>query len=183
MALQTPHSLISDLWLKLSSLYGSAFTKPQGIDVDRNGVWTLTLSAMSEDDINYGFKKLVLSEKFETFPPNPKQFRALCLSRYGAQALPSVGEAFNEAKNYFNYGTRIMSHKAILFCALKVGETAFLEENEHVLYQRFKSLFQKVELAISQGLSLPTMPCTVQSKVRNKSLGRDSLNQIRKLLK
>ena len=124
-ALPTHPSLISDLWQKLSALYGSAFTKPQGLEVDPTGVWSLTLSSLSGDDIDYGFKKLVLAEQFDVFPPNPKQFRALCLSRRNKKALPSVGEAFNEAKNYFRCGTRI-NHKAILFCALKIGETMSL---------------------------------------------------------
>ena len=173
---------LSELWHKFSSLYGRAFTKSQGTEVDPSGVWALALSFLKEGDIEYGFKKVVLMDEYNTFPPNAMQFRDICLSRRVDKGLPSLNEAYVSSKNYFNRGVSITSHKAVMYCALKIGELAFLEWDERRLFSAFKSLYERVSLASMQGLSLPKLNNPIQKKSVNKDVAKKYLSQIKSKL-
>jgi hypothetical protein len=178
---------ISNLWGKLSTLYGATFTKPYGVSVDINGVWHQSLSLVSADDIEYGFKKLLLTDKYNTFPPNPMQFRELCI-RSEKKALPSVKDAYLEAKHFHDSDTHIWSHHAVKFCAIKTSTKLLHSSDSHEdiqkSWEQFKELYEKVILAVNGGLNLPHIekPNQPNNSITNKSVGQSHLTKIRKIL-
>lgn len=178
---------ISELWGKLSTLYGAAFTKPYGVEVDANGVWQQALSLISAKDIEYGFKKLLLTDKHNTFPPNPMQFRELC-KRSEKRAFPSVNDAYLEAKNFCDSETHVWSHHAVKFCAIKTSSKLLnkSDSNEDIAksWKQFKELYEKVTLAVTGGLNLPHLETTNLSTKQSadKSVGQFHITQIKNIL-
>jgi hypothetical protein len=179
-------SEISKLWGKLATLYGAAFTKPYGVDIDKNGVWHQALLLVSEIDIEYGFKKLILTERYKSFPPNPLQFRELCI-RSDKRAMPSLKDAYLEAQNFHDSLTHVWSHHAVKFCAIKTRSALLKSDQVLNSWLQFKDLYEKVSLAVNGGLKLPKISdgnSTEQANnsVPTKTVGQFYLAKIKKTL-
>lgn len=176
---------ISDLWGKLSALYGAAFTKPYGIEVDKTGVWHQSLALIDGEDIEYGFKKLVLMDAYSTFPPNPMQFREIC-KRTDKRSLPSLQDAYQEAKNFYDSDSHVWSHHAVKFCAVKTSSKLLNSPNTLSSWRQFKELYEKVTLAVNGGVTLPKISEKPVHQAgccsRDREIGKKYLIQIKQIL-
>lgn len=159
------------LWKKLLAMYGRAFSQQYGIKADEAGIWQTALSLLSKHDIEYGVKKLMLTNKYTTFPPNPMQFRELCLSRRDSLRLPSLKDAYIEARNFHDTKDYVWTHHAVKFCAVKLGGEALRSPYEKKLFKDFKALYEKVCLAVEQGISLPDVQVDVEPASQHEGLG------------
>jgi hypothetical protein len=174
---------IEKLWEKMISLYGRGFTQQFGIKADGAGMWQTALSLLSKEDIDYGIKKLMITSKYTNFPPNPMQFKEVCLSRRESLQLPSLKDAFLEARNFYNSRTHLWSHHAVKFCVVKLGIDVLETPFDAVVFKKFKPLYEKACLAVEQGITLPELQFQNTSSTYNMSVGERHLSQLKNLLK
>jgi hypothetical protein len=73
----TPDHPIWEAWLRLTEYYGAAFTYGD----EPSATWIYNLQNLSADQIGNGIRNLAHHES--AFPPNPGQFKDLCLCDYG----------------------------------------------------------------------------------------------------
>jgi hypothetical protein len=175
---------INELWGKLIALYGRAFTQQYGIEIDKEGIWGMALTFVSPSKLEYGFKKLLLSNQFKVFPPNPLQFRELCELNPNHKYLPSSKDALIEAKNYFSRldETYNWSHPVVKFCAAKLGRKAFETLSPKELGAKFCILFEKATFAHNQGLPLHCNIKEPTTKNTTKEIGKCYLKKIKSQL-
>lgn len=163
-------------------MYSGAFTGSYGKAVDETGVWEMTLSLLSEEDIAFGLKKLMLDDSYQQFPPNPKQFKALCIDKQRLLGLPSTKDAYLEARMFFDCKTHIWSHHSVKFSAIKTGEDLLVSAREQVAWPRFKEIYERAVLAVKNGIQLPRLDIKEETKQMNLAVGRHYLNQIKQQL-
>jgi hypothetical protein len=173
---------IPSLWMRMSALFGRSFTSQFGEHVDKAGVWTMTLSMLTQNDIDYGFKKIMLSDNYKIFPPTPKQFKDECLSRYAKFQLPKLKDAFLEARNFFNSTTHIWTHHAVKYCAHSIGEQELLNANEAKAWNTFKAHYEAIKLKINNGICLPKIEQNATKYISKKEIGTKAISQIKKIL-
>ena len=113
---------VSQLWLKLTALYGQLFISKHGVADD--GVWFATLKDLTPKALVSGVERLMTlspGDKFCDFPPNCLQFRALCLSFYSELGLPKVMDAYREIENRMYLTNVAWIHPAVEYTAAKLG--------------------------------------------------------------
>ncbi|OGO92829.1 MAG: hypothetical protein A3F10_04870 [Coxiella sp. RIFCSPHIGHO2_12_FULL_42_15] len=106
-----------------------------------NGIWYEALKDLTSDDLNYGFKKMLVTitdeerKRREAWPPNVKEFRMYCERRLQDFDLPEVHEAFREAQNN-NYLSRpYWSHPLVLVAKKRLNK----KPNDYVMDEDYRS--------------------------------------------
>ena len=146
------NTLISILWVQLTDIYGSRFINMYG-EKD-SGVWYHALCDLSENDIKEGLYLVMRDARFETWPPNCTQFRQLCLKGKTVQ-LPTVHQAFAEARQNALYSSPKWSHPAVKFTVKYVGVDVVNSAYTFDAFQAFQKGYSKVCARIAEGFSVP----------------------------
>ena len=146
------NTLISTLWVQLTDIYGSRFVNAYG--VKDSGVWHHALCDLTEDDFRNGLYLMMRDARFETWPPNCTQFRQLCLKGKPG-LLPTVHQAFSEARQNALYPSPKWSHPAVKFAVKYVGVDVVNSAYTHVAFQTFEKGYAKVCARIADGYAVP----------------------------
>ena len=88
---------IASLWISLTSLYSNLFLSKFG--AEDTGTWFECLKDLTPRAIDNGIETLRCggaNGKYAQFPPNPVEFRMLCLAYYANLHLPSEAIAYEE---------------------------------------------------------------------------------------
>ena len=148
-------TLIATLWAQLTEIYSSRFVNAYG--VKDSGVWYHALSDLTNDDFRQGLYLMMRDARFETWPPNCTQFRHLCLK--GREVtLPTVHQAFKEARQNAYAATPVWSHLAVKFTVKYVGVDVVHSAHTHVAFQTFEKGYAKVCARIAEGYAIPAVP-------------------------
>lgn len=137
--------VLARLWIKMAAFYGKLFINRYG-EADDTGMWNEALNDLSEREIEYGFSLIVKGKtdgEYDKFPPNPAQFRKLCLTNTG-KSIPGVGSAFNEAATNASALMNQWSHPFIKVAAEKVGMDKLDKLPVHISYPLFVTEFERV---------------------------------------
>ena len=121
-------------------------------------MWLETLKDLTPHALDNGIETLRIGgagDAFCEYPPNPMQFRKLCLAFYGELRLPSVSDAYNEIKRRAYTTTPHWSHKAVKFTAKKLSDGFLAIEDEREAYILFKKTYAKVCHLARMGLEIP----------------------------
>ena len=145
-------TLISTLWVQLTDIYGARFVNAYG--VKDTGVWYHALCDLTEDDFRQGLYLMMRDARFETWPPNCTQFRQLCL-KGKTGLLPTVHQAFSEARQNALYASPKWSHPAVKFTVKYVGVDVVNSAYTHVAFQTFEKGYLKVCARIADGFAVP----------------------------
>ncbi len=136
---------LARLWVKLTAFYGKLFTNRFG-QADDTGIWFEALNNLSEREIDYAVSLIIKGQtngEYDKFPPNPAQFRQLCLTDK-THNLPNVGYAFDEANRNLSSGINKWSHPFIKLAAQRVGRLKFQQLQTHLVYREFISEYESV---------------------------------------
>lgn len=147
------NTLISTLWGQLTDIYGARFLNAHG-EKDL-GVWQIALSDLQEEEIRQGLYLMMRDKRFETWPPNCTEFRHLCLNGRKEDSLPTVHQAFNEARQNALYAHPVWSHKAVKFTVKYVGVDIVNSAYTHHAFEQFKKAYAKVCARIQEGHEVP----------------------------
>lgn len=147
--------MISTLWGQLTDIYGARFINVFG-EKD-SGVWQIALNDLDEDSIRQGLYLMMRDKRFETWPPTCLEFRHLCLSGKVEKSLPTVHQAFNEARQNALCSNPVWSHQAIK-CAVKyVGVETVNSPYTAEAFQKFKKGYEKICARIHEGYEIPAI--------------------------
>lgn len=136
----------------MTDIYGARFVNAYG--VKDSGVWFHALHDLTEDELRTGLYAVMRDARFETWPPNCTQFRQLCLTGKKT-TLPTVHQAFNEARQNALYSNPKWSHEAVKFTVKYVGVDEVNSAYTHVAFQRFEKGYAKVCERILAGFAVP----------------------------
>lgn len=172
------------LWKNLTSLYGQLFTNKHGLQ--DNGTWLKVLGDLTPKALESGMERLRRvkgDSQFCNYPPNPLQFRALCLAYYEEQKLPGVGAAFDEIRQKASYGFVGWSHPVVKYTASKLTQEFLKIEDVNKAFTLFCPIYEKVCNLVKQGHQLPDIGTKVfYVKGSNKEIARAHLSQMKQLL-
>lgn len=163
------NGFIATLWLQLTDVYGARFINLYG-DKD-SGVWFQALWDVTEEEIELGLHEMFRDERFETWPPNCTQFRHLCLKRRKKE-LPSVHQAFNEARHNLTFSAASWSHSAVKFTVKHLGVDVVNAARADFAFAAFKELYVKVCERIGQGFEVPQV-ADEELVIKRKTTRRD----------
>lgn len=166
--------------------YSILFTNKYG--VKDNGTWFETLKDLTPMAINSGLEKLRSLEmglKFAEFPPNPMQFRALCMSFYADLKLPTASEAYQEIYEYEQYGRQCFSHPVVHFAAYQLlGNDFYGLERDCERYPLFKKAYEEVCLMARKGHPLPELKAMPKPfKKTSTEVANRHIREMQRLLK
>lgn len=154
--------------MALSGLYTSLFTSKYG--VKDNGTWFEVLKDLTPMAINKGIEKLRDLEanlKFVDYPPNPMQFRALCMSWYEDLGLPKASVAYSEILLFEQYGGSRWSHPVVRYIAHKLVNNNFYGiDRDCDRYPLFLQAYEEICLHVRKGYILPEV--SMQKDIRKK---------------
>lgn len=149
-----PIELIATLFLQLTDIYGSRFVNQYG-EKD-SGVWYQALCDLEEEAIRFGLHAVLRDARFETWPPNCTQFRHLCLKRPAMSSVPTVHQAFSEARANLSFSTaRAWSHPAVKFTVKHLSVAKVLDARADRAFAAFSTLYEVVCKRLAEGHTLP----------------------------
>ena len=146
------NTLISILWGQLTDIYGARFVNAYG-EKD-SGVWHQALIDLTETQLREGLSLMMRDKRFETWPPNCTQFRHLCLEGK-KQAIPTVHQAFAEARQNAYYASPMWSHPAVKFTVKYVGADVINSPYELKAWEHFSKGYAKVCARMAEGYAVP----------------------------
>ena len=125
---------------------------------------------------------LEAGDKFAEFPPNPMQFRAICLGFYSSMDLPTSGKAFDEFQR-LHYQSSHQIHPVVRYMAKKLPESFYKIETVAEAWKEFSQVYDKVCNLLYQGHALPELPepKTIK-KAPSKAVSRRHLDQMKAYL-
>jgi len=160
-------AIISKLWISLTSLYSNLFLSKFGTE-DTTGTWFECLKDLTPHAIDNGIETLRCggaNGKYAQFPPNPVEFRMLCLAYYEHLNLPSVAVAYEEMTGRANRPSAVVK-----FTAKKLGAGFFEIKDERVARVMFEKMYAKVCHLVRMGYELPDEP---EPLLLRKPISRD----------
>ncbi|STX59205.1 hypothetical protein [Legionella geestiana] len=166
-------------------MYGQLFTNRHGLS--DNGTWFEILGDLTPKAIDSGVKRLYATRengKFCDFPPNPLQFRALCLAWYEEIDLPSAGAAFNEIQRHASCAHQMgWSHPVVRYIAAKLPADFMRIDDVQRAWKMFVPLYETACNLMRQGHVLPKVDVSpVHVHSRRREIARQHLNEIKKIL-
>lgn len=148
--------------------------------MEDSGAWFECLKDMTPRSLENGVETLRRggdNGKFVEFPPNPVQFRRLCLAYYVSLGLPSATDAYQQIRGLAN---KNRPHPAVKFTAKKLGAGFFEMENEREARMLFDQMYAKVCHSARLGHEFPDSrePLFVE-KPRTHSVAIAALNALK----
>lgn len=153
----------------MAGLYTHLWTRKYGDTPSRE--WMLCLDGLTPELVADGFRRVVRDKRFQTYPPNPIEFRAACYPSYEELGLPPIDVAFREATN--NAGRspewRKWTHPAIYQAACEAGFSNLKTSEEREAKTMFNTAYESVVKRVMAGEVLqiperlekkPDQPCT-----------------------
>lgn len=122
--------LAQRLWVVMTELYADTFVNRYG-ETPTEG-WTKTLAEVHPNLIGVGIEKLRNDPRYTTWPPNPMEFKALCVPAPEDYGFPSVEEAYQQAAN------SIWKFPIVYFAALGAGTKKVRELHPDKIFPKFK---------------------------------------------
>lgn len=172
------------VWMKLTSIYGQLFVTKNG--VSDSGVWFMALKDLTPKALESGIERLMnLShgKQFCDFPPNPLQFRALCLGFYEQLRLPSASDAYREIKSRSYITSENWSHSVVKYTAKRLGIQFLETDDDAKTYAQFKRVYEQVCHLVKQGHEVPEIKDPIMRVEKNPvNNAKTHLNQMRQLL-
>ena len=157
---------IASLWMSLTSLYSNLFLSKFG--AEDTGTWFECLKDLTPRAIDNGIETLRCggaNGKYAQFPPNPVEFRMLCLAYYANLHLPSEAIAYEEITGRANRPC-----PAVKFTAKKLGADFFKMKDDRVARELFNKTYAKVCHLVRMGHELPD---ELEPLLLNKPISRD----------
>ena len=175
---------LSWLWQQLTKIYGVLFTNKHGLQ--DNGIWLEILGDLTPRALESGLerlKKVEKNSKFAEFPPNPLQFRALCLAFYEAMNLPGAGTAFDEVCMNRERNLSSWSHPVVAFTASRLTSEFWSITDINKAFELFTPLYTRVCELVKQGHELPeTKPLKRVRQSGSRQVGQQHLMALKKHL-
>ncbi len=151
-----------------------------------NGTWLDVLGDLTPKALESGMERLKRSDaqsQFRDYPPNPLQFRALCLAFYEELTLPNVGAAFNEIQLNYTLDKHSWSHPVVQYTAQKMGGALMNIEHQQEAFGVFKPIYEQVCHLVKQGHDLPTQQDRSNNIIsKSTSVYEREMNKIRNIL-
>ena len=126
-------------------------------------MWFETLKDLTPRALDNGLETLrcaSANSKFIEYPPNPMQFRVLCLSYYDALRLPAVSDAYQTFKTCVRLNNWQDAHPVLKYTAYKLGDDYLKIEADFKTYPVFKEAYQKVCHMAHLGMNIPDVTIT-----------------------
>lgn len=139
--------------MQLTDIYGARFVHAYG-EMD-SGVWYQALHDLSEEDVRAGLYAMLRDIRFETWPPNCTQFRQLCLQSKPGSVLPTVHQAFSEARQNAYSVRPVWRHLAVKFTVKYVGVDAVHSADTRKAFALFEAGYKRVCERIEAGFMVP----------------------------
>jgi hypothetical protein len=169
---------IATLWLQLTDIYGARFVNVYG---DRDsGVWYQALNDLTEKELAFGLHTMMRDVRFETWPPNCTQFRHLCCKNPDRESLPTVHQAFKEARQNYHFTRPVWSHPVIKFTVKQVGLDVVNAARTDMAFAVFKDVYDKVSMRVAHGFKVPDV---LDEDVISKRVASKSYPKLAEMLK
>ncbi len=118
---------------------------------------------LSREDLEYGFKRAIRTttaeerEKYESWPPNVKEFRMYCERRLKDFGLPETHAAFSEAKNNNYTSSQYWSHPLVKMATQQLKKSDNYVDNAD--YPVFKKIYDFLCQRFMRGEGLRLTNC------------------------
>lgn len=127
----------------------------------------MAVDGLDPEMIRKGLNAMVASGRFSKFPPNPMEFRALCMPTAEELGLPAEGEAFWQAVNWSRLPPE-KKHPAVLkFMQILIAEDRqweFRRMDEDKARKLFDKTWVKIVDFVASGGQLPEIPKEIEDK-------------------
>lgn len=153
---------IAYLWEQMVGAFGHKFLSNYGSE--DTGAWFAALKEFTLEDLVYGFQQLLHKwtpqewQQGSAWPPNAKEFHALCLRNLVDYGLPDVHKAFVEATHHASNHKHSWSHPVIAHAVVKLDCSLRQMENKHIVFTQFKAIYDSLCRRVMQGDVLPPIP-------------------------
>ena len=146
----------------------------------------MALKDLTPKALDSGIERLMnLShgKQFCDFPPNPLQFKALCLGFYEQLRLPKASDAYREIKSRTYITSQNWSHPVVKYTAKRLGKNFLETDDDSQTYAQFKQVYEQVCHLVKQGHDVPEIKEPVSFIEKNPmNTAKTHLNQMRQLL-
>jgi len=150
-------------WKRMAGLYGYAWTKQNGVDPTTE--WELCLAGTAPETVKKGIDRMTKDKAFEVFPPNPMQFRSMCLPRGEDLGLPSFEAAFKQAT-----GGSTWKHPGVVYTLRLLDQFTFRQAKADKAESMFLEAWNKTLAFVMSGGGFPEKEVEIEEKVVKASL-------------
>ena len=153
------------LFQRMVGLYGTRFTSAYGVDPTPE--WQMVASNCTPEMLKRGLDRCV--EQFESWPPNPIEFRALCLPQAEDLGLPSEDQAFAQA-----VGNVKERHPSVLLTMRNMGSDLFTlrHSDEKKARKMFAEAWARTVNFVANGGELPVPEKQISERPKGTEAGR-----------
>ena len=155
------------LWKRMTGLYAHKWTGAYGVDPTPE--WEMALDCLTPEMVRTGLDRTV-SERWD-WPPNPIQFRELCLPTSEDLGLPSDDDAFQQA-----VGNATDKDPSVIYTLRNMGDEVYKFRRCETEKARklFKKHWDKTIEYVMTGGELPEPELQVEDRPVRASKGRGS---------
>lgn len=126
---------------------------------------------------------LEAGNRFAEYPPNPTQFRSICLGFYSDIKLPSKKEVFNEIQSLSWRKNDRNLHPLVRYIARSLPKSFYQTDYLYLVWEQFVRVYDQVCDLIYQGHALPEIPAaSPMPKVSSEKTAKAHLSQMKTLL-
>ena len=169
------------LWRRFSGLYGFTFASQYGDDPTIE--WEMACNGLEPQEIKAGLEKMVSSGNYKKFPPNPIEFRALCMPCGEDYGLPDDDEAYSQATRWgqLRGGDPKRQHPAVLKFLQDVGQCDFHEMRSKESRAKFNERWPNVVRYVASGGELPDIHLQIEDNTpSDKKTASSHLDALKK---
>ena len=158
------------LFQRMTGLYGTRFTSAYGTDPTPE--WEMVASNCTPEMLKRGLDRCV--EQFESWPPNPIEFRALCLPQAEDLGLPNEDQAFAQA-----VGNVKERHPSVLLTMRNMGSDLFTlrHSDEKKARKMFADEWARTINFVASGGELPEPEKQIPERPKGTEAGRQEAGE------
>ena len=153
------------LFQRMTGLYANKWTSAYGTEPTKE--WEMVASNCTPEMLKRGVDRCV--KEFQSWPPNPLEFRSLCLPRAEDFGLPSEPEAFAQV-----VGNVKERHPSVVLTMRNLGSSLFTLR--HADEKKAKSMFAeewaKTVQFVAEGGELPEPEKQIPERPQGTEAGR-----------
>ena len=153
------------LFQRMTGLYGNRFSSAYGTDPTTE--WEMVASNCTPEMLKRGLDRCV--KEFESWPPNPIEFRALCLPQAEDLGLPGEDQAFAQA-----VGNVKERHPSVLLTMRNMGSDLFTlrHSDEKKARKMFADEWARTINFVANGGELPEPEKQIPERPQGTEEGR-----------
>lgn len=156
---------VTMIWAKLAARYGNAWSATHPSNPSDPAYkssmddWCNAVAGLMPKDIENGLDESRRDPRFQTFPPNSMQFRALCISETSEQEI-----LYKQAVNWKDLDQEEKTREG-LFIVQNIEMFEFRRSSEKVMKQIFMRAYNKLQDHRKKGLELPEFLLEIEYEV------------------